>query len=162
MNTVIGLLSNEQNINRELNLLDRAGFAEDDVQVITLDREVEKLLNHEKYGLVAEYAGWGAFLGAIFTVFAFVAAWCECNFLHHSLNFSFEIIPVGLLVGGFIGGFLGLISGIADSENEINPYIQEVRRGGKVIAVQVDEEETEKAKQVLHNGGINRTRILSN
>jgi hypothetical protein len=163
MNTVIGLISDEQKINRELSLLNKAGFSEDNIQVFSLDRELEKFFSHEKYSVIARYAGWGAFIvGVIYTVFALVAAWCDCNLLHYSFKISFEIIPVGLLVGGFIGGFLGLISGIAEYENEITPYTQGVRRGGKVIAVQVDEEETEKAKQVLQNGGINRVRTLSN
>jgi len=163
MSTVIGLLTEEQKINRELNLLDKAGFIEENIQVITLDRQVEKFFSHEKYSVIARYAGWGAFIvGVIYTVFALVAAWCECNLFHYSFTISFEIVLIGILVGGFIGGFLGLISGIAEYENAITPYTQGVRRGGKVIAVQVDEGESEKAQQVLQSGGINRVRTLSN
>ena len=163
MNTVIGLLSGEQRITRELYILDRAGISENDIQIITLDREVEKFFSHEKFSYIAKYAGWGAFIvGAIYTVFALAAAWCDCTLLHYSLKNSIEIVPLGLLVGGFIGGFLGLVSGIAEFENEVTPYTQGVRKGAKVIAVQVDEAESEKAKQALQRGGINRVKILSN
>jgi hypothetical protein len=163
VNTVIGLLPNEQKINRELNVLDQAGFSEDDIQIITLDREVEKYFSHEKFSFVTEYAGWGALIvGAIYTIFAIAAAWCDCTLLHYSFKNTIVIIPLGLLVGGFIGGFLGLISGIAEFENKITPYTQGVQRGGHVIAVQVDEAESEKAKQALQRGGISRVKILSN
>jgi hypothetical protein len=161
MPTIIGLISNEQKTKRELNLLYNAGFAENDIQVITLDREVEKLLNHEKYSIIATYAVWGAILiGVIYTGFALVAAWCDCNLLNFSYKTSFIIIPLGVLIGGFIGGFLGLISGIAEYENEITPYTQGVRMGEKVIAVQVNEKEIEKAKQILQSSGTNRVMTL--
>jgi len=66
MNTVIELLSGEQRITRELYILDRAGISENDIQIITLDREVEKFFSHEKFSYIAKYAGWGAFIvGAI-------------------------------------------------------------------------------------------------
>jgi hypothetical protein len=161
MNAVIGLITDEQKINQELSLLNKAGFTEDNIQVFSLDREVEKFFSHEKYSIIGRYAGWGAFIaGVIYTIFALVAAWCDCNLLHYSQEISFVIVPVGLLVGGLIGGFLGLISGIAEYENEITPYTQGVRMGGKVIAVQVDEGESEKAKQVLQSSGINRARTI--
>ena len=161
MNTVIGLISDEQKINRELSLLNKAGFSEDNIQVFSLDRELEKFFSHEKYSVIARYAGWGAFIvGVIYTIFALAAAWCDCFFLHFSIATYNEIIPAGLFIGGFIGGLLGLFAGIAEYENEMTPYAQGVRRGGKVIAVQVDEAESEKAQQALLSSGINRVRTI--
>ena len=157
MTRVIGLISGKQTITRELNLLYEAGFTENDIQVITLNREVEKLLGHKKYNIIANYAVWGAFIGgAIYTIFTLVAAWCNCNLLNFSLTISLEIVLVSIFVGGFIGGFLGLISGIGKYENEITPYTQGVRKGEKLIAVQVDEKEIEKAKQILQSCGTKR------
>ena len=161
MTTVIGLISDEHTTTRELNLLYKAGFTENDIQVITLAREVEKLLSHEKYNTITTYAFWGAFfVGVIYTVFAVVAAWCDCILLNFSHDISTIIIPLGVLIGGFIGGFLGLISGIAEYENEITPYTQGVRMGEKVIAIHVNDKEIEKAKQILQSSGTNRVMTL--
>lgn len=70
MRTVIGLLPSKQEVNHEIKQLEDAGFATNNIRVLTNDQAITRLLVCEPNRVVAKYASWGALLGiAVYSVF---------------------------------------------------------------------------------------------
>ena len=104
---------------------------------------------------------WGALLvGGVYAIAAILAGWCECNLFGYGRTIAVETLIVGILIGGFIGAVLGLLVGVANYEADTHLYIQEARRGGKVIVVETDQGEAEKAIQLLKQEGFVGVRTL--
>lgn len=147
MSTVIGLFPCNQEMNYQVGKLEEAGFGKDNIRVITNNRAVLKLLGCEPNCVVARYAGWGAFFGiAVYGIFALVASWCDCILFQFSHIVAFDIILVGTLFGALIGGIMGGITGMAEYEKETHLYTQGVRMGNRVLVLQTEPGDVERAK----------------
>ena len=150
MKPVIGFFWYEIDTSRAVNRLKQAGFAEDKISILTQESAIRSLLGCKPVVVVPKYAALGAFFGIIiYGIFGLVAGWCQCNW------FSFEQMYgigafLGIILGGaFVGGFLGCIAGVAESEKDSHLYVQGTRMGGRVIVVQVYEEDAESVASIL-------------
>lgn len=161
MSTVIGLFPAHQEVSQEIEQIEEAGFAKDDIRVITKDRQIKKLLGCEPNRIVAEYATWGAFLGiAVYGIFVLVAVWCDCILYPISQLIAFEIVLVGILIGTFIGGIIGGLTGMAEYEKDTHLYTQGIKIGEKVFVLQTESGDAEKAIEALNQIGCLGVRML--
>lgn len=60
---------------------------------------------------------------------------------------------IGAMVGGVTGGLIGALVEIGVSEDEAELYAEGVRRGGSLVAVEVDEQRADEARQILDGFG---------
>jgi hypothetical protein len=161
MSTVIGLSPYQQDIVRQLHVLEEAGYSKDRVRVISKEGSIYQILGCSPGCIVTNYTGWGAFFGIlIYGIFALVASWCECNIFLFSHEVGFGIILVGILFGAFAGGFIGFITGLAEYEKDTHLYTQGIHVGSKVLVLDVNVEESERAKTALHNLGCTGIRVI--
>ena len=154
MITVIGLFPANQEVSQEIEQLEEAGFAKDNIRVLTKDRPVKKLLGCEPNRIVAEYASWGALLGiTVYGIFILVAVWCDCILYPISQLIAFEIVLIGILIGALIGGIIGVFTGLAEYEKETHLYTQGINIGDKVFVLQTERGDMEKAIEILNQIG---------
>lgn len=161
MSTVIGLFPSNQDVSEEAKRIEKAGFSNDSLRVITKEGSIKCLLGCEPNQIVAKYASWGALLGIlVYGIFIFVAAWCDCTIYSISQLIAFEIVLVGVLAGTIIGGILGAFIGWAEYEKDTHLYTQGVNFGEKVFVLQADTEDAEKAMKTLKQVGCLGVRML--
>jgi hypothetical protein len=151
----------EINIEPILNKLRQYGFAEEQISILTQESAIRKSLGCEPISLVPKYASWGVVFGiATYGVFGLAAVWCQCNLLSFEQTYGIVSLSGALLAGAFIGGFIGCFLGVAQSEEDSRPYVQGVRMGGKVIIVQADDVDIEKARNILSQENGHEIRII--
>ncbi len=85
-------------------------------------------------------------MGAIYSVFGILAAWCECNLLGFDQPFGIMTLIGGVFAGGFVGGILGAIIGLGESEKDTHLYVQGARVGKKIFVLSTKLGDVEKAK----------------
>ena len=139
MITVIGLYPSNQEVIQEIQQLEDAGFAKDNIRMLTKFGTIKKILGFDPNRIVAEYASWGALLGiAIYGIFILVAVWCDCILYPISQLIAFEIVLIGILIGAFKCGIIGGFTGMAEYEKETHLYTQEINIGDKVFVLQIE------------------------
>ena len=162
MSTVIGLFRANQEVSQEIEQLEEAGFAKDNIRVLTKDRPVKKLLGCEPNRIVAEYASWGALLGiTVYGIFILVGVLCDCILYPISQLIAFEIVLVGILIGALIGGIIGGLTGMAEYEKNAHLYTQGINIGDKVFVLQTESGDEGKAINTLHQISCLGVRMLS-
>jgi hypothetical protein len=150
MISVIGLFNEEGDAARSIQKLKDAGFSEDRISLITRENAIHKLLGCEPACVMRRYAAWGASIGiAIYATLGIFAGICQCNLLHLDPAYGIGTFLGGTLAGAFVGGALGCLVGAAEYEKDSHLYIQGARMGGRVIAIQADEEDAENVKLIL-------------
>jgi hypothetical protein len=150
MKSIIGMLTQESDVMSAVQELREAGFNEGRISILDSETTVRKILNCQPYCAVPKFAFLGTVLGmAAYTTSAILASWCQCNLFGYEGALGTGTFLGGILAGAFIGGVIGIILGAAESEGDTHLYIQRVRMGGKLIAIQVQEEETESVKHIL-------------
>jgi sodium--glutamate symport carrier gltS len=161
MRTVIGLFPSRQDVNQEIEQLEEAGFSRENIHVLANSRAIKDLIGCDPSCIVAKYVSWGALLGiCVYGVFFIAAAWCDCNIYPISQTIAVEIALAGALFGTIIGGILGLFVGLAEYEGETHLYIQGINLGEKVIALDANQSEQEKAIKSLNQIGCLGVRMI--
>jgi hypothetical protein len=150
MKSVIGLLAQDADMTSAVQELREAGFAKDRISILDSESAVRKILNCQPYCAVPKYAFLGTAVGmVIYSASAIIASWCQCNLFGYENVLGTGTFLGGMLAGAFIGGFIGIVLGAAESEGNSHVYVQGVRVGGKLIAIQAQEEEIESIKHIL-------------
>jgi hypothetical protein len=163
MSGVIGLFPCKQEVTYQIEKLEDAGYPRDRIRIITESGSIHQLLCCDPNPIVKAYAGWGAFIGiAIYGIFALVASWCECNLLHFGPNIGLGIVIVGVLCGAFIGAFIGGIVGMAEYEKDTHLYTRGISKGSKVLVLETNTEQSERAERALRTIGCTGVRCLDN
>jgi MFS family permease len=161
MNTIIGLLSREKNPTMLIQKLDEAGLPEQRVKVIQQVGGVLQLLGIHPNQVMTSYVILGAGIGAaVYFTSALLAAWCECNLFGFDLLYGIEAFLGGVLAGSLIGGVIGGLVGLAKVEKDAHLYVQGVRIGGKVIAIQTENGETARLMRLLDEASLQGVKIL--
>ena len=150
MYPVIGLFWREVDTAQVVNKLKEAGFPEDKISIFTQESALRSLLGCKPSDVIPKYATLGVLFGIIiYGIFGLLAGWCQCNWFNFEQMYGIAAF-LGIILGGvFVGGFLGCIAGIAESEEDSHLYIQGARLGGRVIIVQANRENVERALSIL-------------
>jgi hypothetical protein len=150
MRSIIALFRDEDEVARSTQKLKEAGLPDDKISVLTQGSAIRKLLGCEPTCVVTRYALWGASLGiAAYAISALLAGLCQCNLLHFGQAYGIGTFLGGILAGAFVGGGLGCMVGAAEFEKDSHLYVQGARMGGRVIVIQVSEEESDSVKLIL-------------
>lgn len=150
MQSMIGLLSGDSAVRPAVERLQNSGIARERIRLLSDPTSINKLLRCDPSCVIKNYAVWGAAIGmGTYAIFGLAAALCQCNLMHYGQEYGIGTILGALLAGTFIGGFIGLLVGVAESEKDSHLYVQGVRLGGQVIAIQVADEEVERVRQIL-------------
>jgi hypothetical protein len=161
MKPIIGLFRREVESSLSVNRLKEAGYAEEEISVLTQESAIRKLLGCEPTCVVSRYAAWGISFGiAIYAIFGMVAGWCQCNLLGFGQVYGFFTVLGVLLAGAIVGGLLGCIVGVAEFEKDSHLYVQGARLGGRVIVVQASEEDAERVKRILEQENASGVKAL--
>lgn len=161
MKTVIGLIKRGVDPAQPLQKLKETGFAGNQVAVIREEKVVRKLLGCEPACVITRYAAWGAVIGVvIYGVFAAFAAMCQCNLLQYGQAYGIGTFVGGILAGGFVGAALGAMAGAAEYEKDSQFYVQGLRMGDQMIAVEAIEEEIENVKLILKQEKVSGLRAV--
>ena len=154
MKTVIGLYHAHEPIDKQIMLIEKAGFTRDLVSVISEDNSARRLLGCDPIKIVSLYASWGALSGMmIYGVFMLFAAVCDCMIYAINQLLASEIVFAGLLAGSVIGGLLGIFIGLAEYEQNTHLYLQGIQFGNKLLVIETHTKDAEKAVQVLKDTG---------
>lgn len=161
MKTVIGLIAHGIDSAQPVQKLAQTGFLGDRVSIVGGEKAVREILGCEPACLVARYAAWGGAIGAaIYGVFAVFAALCQCNLLQYGQAYGVGTFVGGILAGAFVGAVLGAMAGAAEYEKDSQFYIQGIRLGDQVIAVQAGEDEIENVKLILKQAKVSGIRAV--
>jgi hypothetical protein len=143
MTTVIGLFQSDKNTQSSIDELKEAGFALDKIRILTAYNDVQKLFGSNESHLVKKYMGWGALLGiAILNLYGLTVGGYACSRLFGYIPVSYWFCEtIGFTVIGLIlGAVAGFFMGVSKFEKGADLYTHGVVRGGKLIAVTVDNE----------------------
>jgi hypothetical protein len=160
MKTVIALFWRDEDVRSSLDKLEEAGIARNSISTprhIAPDRLAGDL-GHP----VVSYASWGAVIGvAIFGIFGLAAALAGCNCFGYDTTYGAATLVGFVAVGSLVGALLALWIGIDAQERETHLYVQGMKMGAKLVAVQSDAEQITVARAVLRDGNGVGVRILT-
>lgn len=147
---VIGLFNQPDNIETAVANLQAAGLGEKQVHILSDSKSICELLDCNPINVILTYAMWGALIGVgIYGGFGITAALCQCNLMQFGIGYGIGTFLWTVLGGIFVGGFLGLLAGAGKADEKTHYYIEGLRRGGKVIALDVPEKAVEQVRHIL-------------
>lgn len=150
MKAIIGLFEDEQAAALAAHRLQLAGIAGEHVQIISNTKLVAKMLGCDLGCVIQNYTAWGAAIGmTIYGIFGLAAALCECGLMQFGREYGIGALIGALLAGALVGGGIGLLVGAGEAEKDTHYYQQGIRMGGKVISVQVSEDEMQRVSRLL-------------
>jgi hypothetical protein len=150
MKSIIGLFENDDSVRRTIERLEAAGIPRGRIQQLSDLNKVNKILGCDPICVVQSYTFGGAAVGvAIYSIFGLAAAFCECNLMQFGREYGIFAFLGAILAGTVIGGIIGSMLGIGEVEKDTHLYIQGVRTGSKVIAVEVADGTIEDVKTIL-------------
>ena len=163
MTQVVGLFWQESDVDHSVKTLEQGGFSNDCIALMHTNQSIRELFDCcRPWRIVGRYAGLGAFLGVLtYATFAVVAGWCECAILAYGREFALGTLLAGILAGTIVGGMLGLFVGWAEADKDVQFYLQGMRLGGRVLAVQAREAEIEKAREILKLENAHGIRVIT-
>jgi hypothetical protein len=159
MNTVIGLFWCKEDIQSSMQRLKEAGVPQDSVDVLT--HVSRKRLCSNLCHPVARSAIWGAVIGvAIYATFGLVAGVIGCHYCELDSTYGIGILLGFLIIGGLVGALLGQWIGLDASEQSSHLYTQAAHFGGRVVAVEANDELVEKVMDILRQANAIGVRVL--
>jgi hypothetical protein len=152
MQSIIGLLDSTTPVESAVRKIKEAGISEDRIRVLSNPQSINKLFGCDPLCMVGNYAIVGAAISAgIYAIFGLAAAMCQCNLMHYGQGYGIGTLLGALLAGTFVGGVIGMLVGMDEAEKNSHLYVQGARLGGKVIAIQLSEDDIERVKIILVN-----------
>jgi len=151
MKTVIGFFSKEKHINRSLGKLKEFGIPQENIQILAYENNVRELLNGYGEQVTARYAGWSLLLSlVVFGLYDTFGRICDCGLITYSFQAELDRLVIFVIVGALLGVLGAYFLGIEKLDGNSRLYIWNVNQGGKVIAVQTDDELAETVGDLLH------------
>lgn len=163
MSQVVGLFWQGSDADHSINDLEQGGFSKDSIAQIHSNQAIRELFDCcDPVRIVGKYAGLGALFGVLtYGTFALVAGWCECAIFAYGREFALGILLAGILAGTIVGGMIGLFIGWAEADKDVQFYVQGMRLGARVLAVQAREAEIEKARDILNRANAHEVRVIT-
>jgi hypothetical protein len=161
MKSIIGLFGRDIGVDPTIQRLKQAGVPDERIDIISNPSTVNKLLGCDSACVIKNYTLWGAAIGiGIYAIFGIVAAMCECSLLQFGQEYGVGAFIGSLLAGTLVGGVIGVLVGAGEADKDTHLYVQGIRLGGKVIAVQVADEEADRVKNILAMENVRGVRSL--
>lgn len=157
--TVMGLVDSFEGARDLIDDLIDNGYSRDDIGIIAKEPEGRTAEDREKISDaqisgVAKGVGIGAAAGGIAGVVIGIAA-----FTLPGIGAVLAAGPIaaglaGAGLGAVTGGVYGAIRNLGVPEEEAQYYAEGVRRGGVLVVVEVDEEDAERAEEIMTRDGV--------
>lgn len=161
MNSIIGLINRDTTIDPTLVRLKEAGVADERIGVLSSPKSINRLIGGDSAGVIVNYSVWGAAIGiGIYAVFGVAAALCQCVRMEYGIGYGIGTFIGAILAGTLVGGAIGVLAGAAEAEKDTHLYLQGVRTGGKVISIQVPNEDVDRVKQILTKGNVLGVKVI--
>jgi hypothetical protein len=161
MNSIIGLINRDMTVDPTLVQLKEAGIADERISVLSSPNSINRLIGCDSACVIKNYSAWGAAIGiGIYAVFGIVAAVCQCVRMQYGIGYGIGAFIGAVLAGTLVGGVIGVLAGAAEAEKDTHLYLQGVRTGGKVISIQVPNEDVDRVKQILTKGNVLGVKVI--
>lgn len=150
MKSVIGMIRCEEAVCPAVDRLKGAGIPEEQINILSSPDSISKLLGCDPACVIRNYITWGVVVGiAVYSVFGLAAAFCECNLMQFGQPYGIGAFIGAILAGTLVGVVIGALVGAGEAEKETHLYLQGVRLGGKVISIQVPDEDAARIERLL-------------
>jgi hypothetical protein len=141
--------------------LKEAGIAGERIGVLSSSNSVGKLIGCDPGCVIRNYAVWGAAIGiGIYAIFGVAAALCQCVRMQFGIGYGIGAFIGSILAGTLVGGVIGVLAGAAEAEKDTHLYLQGVRLGGKVISIQVPNEDVDRVKEILTKENVSGVKVI--
>lgn len=151
---VVGLFAEPVNVQGALNALRAAGYSDDKISVLAQDEAAQELLSDDRVetaqaGAGAAAAG-GAVVGGLIGLAAGIMIPIALPVLAAgAVAAAIGGAAVGAGIGATYGGIFGALLGWGMAEEDTHRYIEGVRRGEILVAVQAQPEQADEAAAIL-------------
>jgi hypothetical protein len=150
MRPIIGLLKSEAIVDSTIVRIKEAGLSGERISIISNPKTINSLLGCGQACVIKDYTGLGAAIGiGIYAIFGLAAALCECNVMHYGQEYGAVVFIGSLLAGTLVGAIIGVLVGAGEAEKDTHFYVQGIRLGGRVLCIEVDDEDAERVKHIL-------------
>jgi hypothetical protein len=161
MNSIIGFFNRQTAIDPTINRLKEAGVAGDSIHILSSPRSISKLIGCDPTCVITNYAIYGAAIGiGIYAIFGLAAALRQCIRMQFGIGYGIGAFVGALLAGTLVGSMLGVLAGVAEAVKDSHLYLQGVRMGGRVISIQVADDEIERVKHILTMENVVGVRVI--
>ena len=156
-NTVVGLFDDQNDAHGAVQDLMAAGYAKDKISLVATDPSGE----YQKYGvdsegnLSSEGAATGLISGGVVGGLLGLLIGAGAIFAAPAVLVAgpFAGLIAGAVAGAATGGILGGLIGLGIPKEHAEYYAEGVRRGGTLVTITVDEDETPRVRDLLDRDG---------
>jgi hypothetical protein len=151
METIIGLIPNDDDVESARQELKNAGFPKNKINILFQPADVwQRLEGRQKIRIVFKDAVIGMLIGLIVgAVYGVPAGYCNCRFMNCPLETSVILWAIISLFWVVAGGFLGAIVGFDRFEVDFYSYVEGVQRGEALFVVEATEKQAPVVKRIL-------------
>lgn len=158
---VLGLFATVEQAEEAVDGLEEAGFEEGEINVLAQEEAVESLLEDPRPERAKESATAGAVGGgAVGGLIGLIAGASTAIIMGvgtvmtgGALAAALGITAAGAGIGASYGGLLGALTGWGVSEGDIQHFIEGVRDGKILVAVETERKGSERAATLMRNAG---------
>jgi uncharacterized protein (TIGR02284 family) len=164
---VLGLFRDTAAKQQAIAALKEIGFTDDDIGLVSQgdeDKEdIAESLREDVQQTTAETAGAGALGGGVVGSIIGLTAGASVALVTGPLVAALGITAIGAGIGATYGGIFGSLIGMGIGEEDVHRYLEGIRRGETLMAVQATPDQTAKAAGILreHNAQAVMTRYDS-
>ena len=151
METIIGLIPNDEHVTTTRYELEKAGFAISKINILYQPADVwQRLGGHQKVRIVYKWAAVGASVGLVVgALYGVPAGIFNCLFMECPLQTSIILWAIISLFWVAAGGIVGAIIGLDKLEDDLYSYVEGVRRGEALFVVETPPEQAQRAVEIL-------------
>jgi hypothetical protein len=151
MKTVIGLFSNDKNVQRSIDKMQEVGIARGEIRVLASEDTVADLLNGHPAVILAKYVGWGVIISmSVFGLYELIGRICDCGLPLYGFRVELDTLVLFIVVGALLSVLVGYFVGVEKLEGNIRFYTWNAQRGHKVVAVRTNDELEDTVINILH------------
>lgn len=154
---VLGLFETVENADQAIRALNEAGFAEDKISLLAREEAVESLVEDRRTKTAKESAGAAAVAGGTIGGLIGLVAGASTALIMGigtvitggALAAAIGVTAAGVGIGASYGGLFGALIGWGIAEDDVKSYIEGVRRGEVLVAIQAEPGRKDEAAKIL-------------
>lgn len=151
METVTGLIPNDEHLQHLQESLNAAGVADERIDVLEQPARIwQRLGGHKKAQVVKRKAALGVLVGiAVGAVYGVLPGYLLCRYMDCPLQLSFTLWAAVTVFWMGACGLTGALLGLESLEKELYDYMQGPLRGETLVLVDTPVEKADKVIQLL-------------